>query len=105
MYPSTYNGLRGKILDQISSQKDFNISYHKKLALSVFMGEPLESSLRQPSIAAAQLSLAGVQAQQQQKQQNMQTQALKGGGKSLTDIVSQSQTPQQARQAHKLGMA
>lgn len=105
MYPSTYNGLRGKILDQISSQKDFNISYHKKFALSVFMGEPLESSLRQPSIAAAQLSLAGVQAQQQQKQQNMQTQALKGGGKSLTDIVSQSQTPQQARQAHKLGMA
>jgi hypothetical protein len=81
------------------------VPYQTVMGLSSFLGQPLDSTMTPMAIQTAQAGLAGAQAQQEQKQQAMQQQALKGGGKSLEGLVAQAQTPQQARQSHKLGMA
>lgn len=107
VYPALYTRMRQKVSGEMieSIHRGEKIPYQSSLGLSAFLGHPLDSTMTPLSIQTTQAALQGVQAQQDQKAQNMQQQALNGGGKSLKNIVTQSETPQQARQANKVGMA
>jgi hypothetical protein len=107
VYPALYARMKEKLTHEMieSVHRGDKIPYKTRLGISGFLGQPLDSTMTPMAIQTAQAGLAGAQAQQEQKQQTMQQQALKGGGKSLESLVTQSQTPQQARQSHKLGMA
>lgn len=99
MYPDYYTGLRNKMMEEILKQP--KISYDKQMMISVFMASPINSSLQPESIMASQNAMNQVEQQSNQKQQNMQQQALKGGGKSLSKLAGMTATPQQARQMNK----
>jgi len=99
MYPAYYSRLRQKVMDEVL--KSPKLSYDTQIMLSVFLGSPLSSSLTPESIQATQAAMGQVEQAQDQKQQQMQSQALKGGGKSLSKLAGHYATPQQARQMNK----
>lgn len=107
VYPALYTRMKKKISAEMMTavHDGVQIPYRTRLSIAGFLGTTLDSTMTPSSIQAIQAGLQMASGKQDQKEQAMQQQALKGGGKSLENIVSQSQTPQQARQAHNLGMA
>lgn len=94
IYPSYYASLSQKItnamIDHIS--KDEKIPYSMKQSLSLFMGEPLETTLTPSSIQAAQMVFVAKQQAQQQ------TSNVKRGTNKLGEVSSQYRTADQSRQ-------
>ncbi len=69
MYPSLYSALNQKITSQLIDKKTDKsaIPYHTKLAISAFMGQPLDSSMLPNAIMASQGQGQTQQAMQQPK--------------------------------------
>lgn len=92
MYPSLANKLKMKLFEQVveNQAKDIRIPYHTKLSLSLFMGQPLESSMMPASI------------QSNQPQPTLKTEPANiRTSNKLGNVVKQSQTPEQAREANR----
>jgi hypothetical protein len=100
LYPSLYSKLSTKLLDQISNPKDTNqpiIPYKTRLALSTFLGQPLDSTLTPQSIQAAQSPAI----KQKQNEENAKNNIKAFQAKSLDKLPNQYQTPAQAREQRK----
>lgn len=101
IYPSVYANLSTKIMNGIveSKRKGQSIPYQTRLQLSMFLGQPLDSTMTQPSIAAAQ---AKPLAQQQQAEtQSAPASGAKHSTSKLGKSAVAAQTPGQARLASR----
>jgi hypothetical protein len=93
MYPELHGELAKKINERIINNhidEEKKPPYHVRQALSLFLGGNLDSSMKQPNIAAAQ-AVFMTQKQNQQMVESKQGQALSKMGQS-------AQTPGQARE-------
>jgi hypothetical protein len=101
MFPGAYQNMQNKVMMQITNlgEEDKNIPYQTRLGLSVFMGQPLDSTMQPQSIMAAQNPVAPGQMQGQ----TIPGQKPKHSFTSLNKMPGMYQTPGQARQANKLG--
>jgi len=104
MYPSLYEDLQQKVSHELIDMvhKDAEIPYQTRMGLSLFLGQPLDSTMMPASIMALQPGMA-----QQQQQAPMQAQAGQQApvqGRSLKNINKlsvQALTPGQARMVEK----
>jgi len=89
VYPQLYTQISESIFTNISNQmakkKAVEIPYQTKLTLSYFLGQDLDDSLKQMSIASNQVTLGGIQAQQKAKEE-MAAQSVKTTQKGLSNI-------------------
>jgi hypothetical protein len=97
MYPALYNGLKEKILSEMTDfmNKDGVVPYKTRIGLSMFLAQPLDSTMSPMSIMAAQPI---------PKQPPMPQQGKTKGSKSSPALQKMSQgyaTPGQAREAHR----
>lgn len=96
MYPALYQRMQDKLVSQMTASmgKDKAIPYKTKLSLSMFMAQPLESSMQPQAIMSAQLSTMPppMQAIPQQRTRS---------NPSLTKLPQSYQTSQQNREADK----
>lgn len=92
MYPALANKLRTKLFNQVveTRHKNVRIPYHTKLSLSLFMGQPLESSM----------TPAAIQSNQPQPTLKTEPANIRVSNK-LNTVIKQEQTPSQARQADR----
>ncbi len=100
LYPSLYNGLKQKITNEmiLHVNKGEIVPYKTRVGLSMFMAQPLDSTMSPLSIQAAQLQPA------MQKQAAAQAPEGKGGTKSspaLQKMGKMYQTPGQAKEEHR----
>lgn len=90
MYPALYDQMKSSLLNSMTDKlsKQEPIPYKSRLGLSLFMGQPLDSSMKPMSILASQPQV-----------QNPQQQPNKPVRKNdhLTDIAKLDATPNQAR--------
>lgn len=104
VYPSAYQRMASKVSDQLikQAQGDKPIPYATKQALSLFMGQPLESSLSPMNIMAAQSSGASESPQQPQAPE-MTKKKVPSTAKITFGQMSQttSQAREQARTSSK----
>jgi hypothetical protein len=99
MYPSLYPKLKSKLNEQLinSVNKKIEIPYKTKLSLSLFMGQPLDSTMTPHGIQSSQMALAQGQVQQAQKQIGIKKNLDKLGQFAQSDMTSQ-----QSREARHL---
>lgn len=100
IYPEFYQKASQKIYSQIMeiSSKDEPIPYNKRQSLSIFLGEPLDSTLTQSGIAAAQMAQMQSQAQADgQKQERASKASMSGLQKTAKADQTQTQAREQAR--------
>lgn len=103
VYPALYSRLSDKLnhhmIEAVNAKE--NIPYKTRMGVSLFLGQPLDSTLKSNSILAAQATF--MRPSQQKDQQAKQQQ---GPGphsmKGLAKLPAQYATPQQAREASKL---
>lgn len=96
MYPSLYQGMKQRITNEIMSKQANHepIPYKTRMALSLFMGDPLDSTMQPQNIMAAQPS----------SQPSSQPQGQgKGSPKALGKSNKTYMTPLQAAQNHHSG--
>lgn len=96
MYPNLYNRMKEKITNEMveHSKKGEMIPYKTRIGISMFLAQPLDSTMNPSSILAAQSANAKTQEQSQQPQTS------KGGTKSspaLQKMPNMYQTGSQAR--------
>lgn len=101
VYPSLYQKLSTKILHEVmnTTHDEERIPYKTRLGLSLFLGQPLDSSMSPQGIMAAQA------ASTMPNQQPQGTQGKHQGPHSMKNIgqmASMDQTVLQARQAEKM---
>jgi hypothetical protein len=98
MYPELMEGFRAKLMAKIVDVEhaDIAIPYKTRLSLSLFMGQPLESSIMPQNIMASQ-SPPPVSNKGPQSTGGPSQASING----LKDSVQASQTPQQARSANR----
>jgi len=98
IYPSLYDGLRSKMMEQVANaeHRGRTIPYKTRTSLSLFMGQPLDSTMKPMSIMSMQAVQSGKQGQQQAPQ------SPPGGGKgaprstaSLSKLPGMYSTPAQ----------
>ncbi len=99
MYPSLYNHLKFKILDDMTNHiaKGNSIDYKTRIGLSLFLAQPLDSTMTPTSIIAAQPKTSSAPPPAQGP-------SPKKGAKSspaLQKMPGMFQTPSQSREAHK----
>lgn len=97
MYPSLYSKISQKLTEQMISAtaKEEAIPYHTKMGLSLFLGQPLDSTMTPASIMASQL---GAQTQGEQQQQAQNSGGRQGSVQKLgKKIPSMAASPDQAR--------
>src|ERR1035437_1080226 len=99
LYPDLYDSVAQKLNNQAIEQthKGQVIPYQLRQSLSMFLGQPLDSTLTPASIMAAQGTHTAQKAQSQAPQQN----APKGQPKALKGMAEAAQTPGQNREADK----
>lgn len=101
IYPSFYNRLSQKITNQLidSQSKGKTIPYDKRLGLSIFLAQPLDSTMTQSAIQSTQM----LSSNSPQVPQN-QTPPQKGAHSlaSLNPISGLYSTPNQSRETQKL---
>lgn len=95
MYPALYNKMQNAVSEQMMDAVHAGkpIKYKTKLATSMFLGQPLSSSMQPQSIMSAQMSLQG---HAQQRQAGLQA-GPKNTKSSLTKLPGLYETPQQDR--------
>lgn len=97
MYPNVYNRLSTRINEQIVEQthKGKIIPYKTRIGLSIFLGRPLDSTMTPAAIIDAQ--------PKPEQAPPTQTGMAKGyQAKGIQKLPGQYQTPEQAREAHRL---
>jgi hypothetical protein len=99
MYPDLHTKLTHQLVDQMTKMvhKGEIIPYHTRMGLSMFLGQPLDSTMSPASILAAQ----GVYAAQKTAATPPQGIGNKGSTKSLQSLPASYQTPGQNREADK----
>lgn len=105
LYPDFYANMRFRIMNELVNVKvkGEKIPYKTRMGLSLFLGTPLDSTMKPEGIMALQPKMA--QAQQQQQQQAMMSmqQAVQAGGrqrgtmKNIGKLADQQLTPLQTR--------
>jgi hypothetical protein len=97
MYPGLYLRTKQKLTDEMVTavHKGKLIPYKTRLGLSLFMAEPLDSTMKPESIQATQPT-----AQQPQQASNQSPKGSKSSP-ALQKMSSMYQTPGQSREAHK----
>jgi hypothetical protein len=95
MYPGAYQQMQLKIMDELvhTMETGKSIPYQTRLGLSVFMGQPLDSTMQPQAIMAAQNLIAPMQTQGQ----TIPGQRAKHSFTALNKMPGMMQTPQQAR--------
>lgn len=101
IYPNLYSSVSQKIVNglvDIKAKKKL-IPYQKRLALSLFLGSPLDYSMQPQTIAAAQpmVPIAPQIAQQEPSQSHRS-----GSMKNINKLAKNIQTPLQARMIQKI---
>lgn len=109
LYPGLYDAVSKKIFSEMVSakSKDVVIPYKTRLGLSLFLGQPLDSTMTQAGILALQPK-PNVSPQQQEQAQVGRHHGGGGGAHSMKNIgklATMDQTPGQARQASKINQA
>ncbi len=101
IYPAIYDKLKTKLMDQIIDQstKERPIPYATRMALSVFMATPLDSSMNPANIQAAQAIYQPAGGPDQPA--DAPKQGAKHSMASLDKLPSQYMTQEQARAAGK----
>ncbi len=99
LYPDLYSSMTSQLMDHIVSKENDEepLPYKTRLALSLFMGQPLDSTMSQQATQLIQMSFA-MPHTQPGAQQSPKTQHSMNG---LSKMASNYQTPQQARMADK----
>lgn len=94
MYPDMYNNFAGKIQKEIINAKehDVTIPYKTRMSMSLFMGQPLDSSMQPQAIQSNQ--------PQMNQQQMMPIPKLKNVNK-LDKLAPSYATPVQSREMHR----
>lgn len=95
LYPSLYNSMQQKLGQEAISAvtRGETIPYRTKMALSLFIGKPLDSTMSQPAILAAQ----PIQNQPQAPQQEQPKKGTKSSP-ALQKMGDMSKTPEQSRE-------
>lgn len=100
MYPSLYNNLSKKMLDNVTNSvhKGEIIPYGTRMGLSLFLGQPLDSTMTPSAIMAAQ---GANQASNQKREAQEQPQRAPSAAsmKGLSKLPATAQTPGQQREA------
>lgn len=98
MYPSLYKNMMQKLTNEMVAHKDKGkqIPYKTRMGMSLFMGQPLDTTMTQPSIYAAQIGKASSPSSQSATQQQKPPSA--SSTKELTKAPAANRTPSQARQ-------
>lgn len=99
MYPQLYSKMVQKLTAEIVNHKDKKklIPYKTRMGLSLFVGQPLDSTMSQPSIFATQIGKSSAQPPQENSQ--MPQKPPSGSStKELTKAPAANRTPSQARQ-------
>ncbi len=99
LYPSLYTSMATEMLNQVSkfSDKPSQIPYHIRASLSLFAQQPLDSTMSQTSILAAQ----PMPVQAQQAPEGKQKKPTAASAKAMETVAQNAMTPQQARSAEK----
>ncbi len=97
LYPALYNKLATKLTEQVFDQveKGKIIPYNTRMALSVFLAKPLDSTMTPQAIMSAQ-------PQDSQGGDQQQASPVKHSTTALSKLPSTYQTANQAREAQKL---
>lgn len=100
IYPSLYARTSQKLMNNLieTTNKGVNIPYKTRLGLSMFLGQPLDSTMTPEGIMSAQPKL-GQPSQQPQQQGGGHA---RGSMKDLGKIAQADMTPLQARQISKV---
>lgn len=98
MYPALYKSLASKLTDQMAEHlsKDEPVPYKTRMSLSMFLAQPLDSTMSPYSIVAAQPLPP-----QEQPQGGAPGNKPKHSMNSLNKLPSQYQTPSQSRQTDR----
>lgn len=96
MYPSLYTGVSTKIMTEMSDHlsKGEDVPYKTRLGLSMFLGQPMDSTISPQSILAAQPQPKDDQPQSPQGS----SPKAKGSKKALNKSPGQYRTPSQNRE-------
>lgn len=100
LYPDFYANMRFKVMNQLveQAQKGEKIPYKTRMGLSLFLGTPLDSTMKPEGIMALQPKMAQAQ---QQEMMPMQQQAgnnrQRGSMKNIGKLADQQLTPMQTR--------
>ena len=104
MYPSLYENLQQKVYNELfeNIKKQETIPYQTRMGLSLFLGQPLDSTMMPQSIMALQPKMSEQQQMpvgmpMQQAQQGVQGRSLK----NINKLSTQALTPGQARIVEK----
>lgn len=98
MYPQLYGKMVQKLTSEIVNHKDKSklIPYKTRMGLSLFVGQPLDTTMTQPSIMATQIGKSSAQSSQSVSQP--QKPPSGSSTKELTKAPAANRTPSQARQ-------
>lgn len=100
LYPGLYERVSSKLMSGVmeAASGGENIPYKTRLGLSMFLNEPLDSTMTPQSILAMHASTATISPMQQGEA----PQGHKGSMKNINKLAGAYQTPGQAREAQKL---
>lgn len=92
MYPSLYNNLKQHLMDEMIrfTSKGDSIPYNTRLSMSLFMAQPLDSTMSSTSILLAQPAPEQPQQQSQQAPKKGAPSRLKGEGAKLATTGDQN---------------
>lgn len=102
LYPALYSRLSTKLYNEMMETVNAKevIPYQTRMGVSMFLGNPLDSTLKPNAIIAAQGTF--MRPSQQKDEQAKQVGPGPHSMKSLAKLPSQYATPQQAREAQKI---
>lgn len=101
LYPDFYANIRFRIMNELVNvtEKKEKIPYQTRLGLSLFLGTPLDSTMKPEGIMALQPKMA--QAQQQMPMMPQGGGRQKGSMKNINKLADQQLTPMQTRMMEK----
>lgn len=104
MYPSVYDRMSQKITNEIATKvsDEDHIPYRTKVGLSLFLGQPLDSSMLPASIMAAQPKMQRSPVSLQNRPDSQEPMKGRKGTSSLGKSNKSYQTPGQASEARRI---
>lgn len=108
MYPGLYEGLKQKLMNEIVEvrSRDESIPYKTKLGLSLFMAQPLDSTMSPLGIMGAQPQQSQLGPQSPESASNGPKKVSQAAGSNLIKGAKSMQTQAQASEAmHSVGKA
>lgn len=108
MYPQVYAQMSSQLTEELTNHisKGESVPYRTQLGMSLFLGQPLESTISGESIAAAQMAQNRTVAQQQAKEASQgnapKGKSMKALGKMSEGYATASQSREAQRQSTKV---